>query len=146
MAPHAAAVFAEVSACCFGELSYGDIGEQARLRVYTGAPDHVEPTPVPEPKEAPADGGLHLVAYKPLFSGPAVERVPELQFQRPQPVVEISRADAETRGIANGQRVRVSSNGTSVEFLARVNKKLRRGVALVALEHAGGLQGTVEVR
>jgi NADH-quinone oxidoreductase subunit G len=146
VAPYAAAVFAEVSERCFGNLSFGEVGEQAPLRGYAGAPEHVEPAPVPEPKEAPVRDGLHLVAYKPLFSGPAVERVPELQFQRPQAVVEISRADAEARGIANGQQVRVSSNGTSVELLARVNKKLRAGVALVALEHAGGLQGPVEVR
>ncbi len=103
VAPYAAAVFAEVSECCFGDLSFGEVGEQAPLRVYAGAPEHVEPAPVPEPRAAPADGGLHLVAYKPLFSGPAVERVPELQFQRPQPEVELPRADARAMGIADRQ-------------------------------------------
>ena len=145
VAPSAAAVFAEVSECCFGDLSFGEVGEQAPLRVYAGAPEHVEPAPLPEPKEAPVDGRLHLVVYKPLFSGPAVERVAELQFQRPQPKVELSREDAKKRGIVNGQQVRVSSNGASVELPVRVNEKLRPGVALVALEHAGGLQGSVEV-
>jgi len=146
VAPTASGVFAEVSECCFGNLSFGEIGEQAPLRVYAGAPEHVEPAPLPEPKEAPAGGGLHLVTYNALFSGPAVERVPELQFQRPQAEVEISDADARARGIATGQQVHVSSNGTSVELRARVSKNLRAGVARIAAEHAGGLLGTVEVR
>ena len=145
VAPYAAAVFAEVSERCFGNLSFGEVGEQAPLRVYAGAPEHVEPAPVPEPKEAPADGGLHLVAYKPLFSGPAVERVPELQFQRPQPEVEISRADAAERGLSTGDVVTVSSNGTSVTLRVRISRSLRAGVARAPAEHTGGLHGTVEV-
>ena len=72
--------------------------------------------------------------------------MPELQFQRPQAEVEISTEDAQARGIANGQQVKISSNGTSVELRARVNKSLRNGIARVAAEHAGGLLGTVEVR
>src|SRR5206468_2924896 len=43
------------------------------------------------PKETTGRGGpLRLVRYRPLFSGPAVERVEELQFQRPDPVVDLS--------------------------------------------------------
>ncbi len=143
--PSAAGIFAEVSECCFGNLSFGEIGEQAPLRVYAGAPEHVEPAPLPEPKEAPADGGLHLVTYNALFSGPAVERVPELQFQRPPAEVEISRADAKSRGLSTGDVVTVGSNGTSVTLQVRVSRSLRAGVARMPAEHAGGLLGTVEV-
>jgi predicted molibdopterin-dependent oxidoreductase YjgC len=143
LAPHAASVFAEVSAHCFGGLTFGEVGEQAPLRGYEGASAHVAVKLPPEPKAAAK--GLKLVAYKPLFSGPAVERVPELQFQRPQAEVELSGADAKKRGIVTGQQVQLSSNGTSVELRARVNKHLRSGIVRVALEHAGGLQGTVEV-
>ena len=50
----------------------------------------------------PAAEGLRLVAYRPLFSGAAVERTPELQFQRPAGEVQISRADANARKIRNG--------------------------------------------
>jgi NADH-quinone oxidoreductase subunit G len=147
LSPHPPLVFAEVSECCYGGLSFADVGERAPLRSYAEAPAHVEAPALPEPAEAPAgDGKLHLVCYKPLFSGPAVERVAELQFQRPRPEVELSRADAEARGIANGQLVHVSSNGTSVELRARVSKTLRPGVARVAREHAGALLGVVEVR
>ena len=48
-------------------------------------------------------------------------------------------ADAESRGIANGDAVLVRSNGTSVELRARVNRRLIDGVARVADEHAGEL-------
>jgi len=145
VAPYAAAVFAEVSAACYGGLSFGEVGEQAPLRVYAGAPEHVEPAPVPEPKEAPVDGGLHLVAYKPLFSGPAVERVAELQFQRPRPEVELPRAYARAMGIRTGDMVTLSHNGTSIELRARLSPHLRDGVVLVALEHAAGLSGRVSI-
>jgi anaerobic selenocysteine-containing dehydrogenase len=127
----------------YGGLSFGEVGERAALRSYTEAPAHVEAPPIPEP---PAAGsGLRLVSYKPLFSGPAVERIDELQFQRPAAEVELARDDAKTRGIANGQTVTVSHNGTSVQLRARIAKDLRAGVVRIAREHAADLRGTVEV-
>ena len=90
-------------------------------------------------------GALHLHRYKPLFSGPAVERVPQLEFQRPERDVELSAADAERRGLATGDTVLVRSNGTSVELRARVDRKLVEGVARVADEHAADLHAAVEV-
>ena len=89
--------------------------------------------------------GLELVRYRPLFSGPAVERVPELQFQRPEAEVELSPADAESRGIASGETVKVSHNGTSLELRARISRGLREGSVRIANEHAGELGGRVEV-
>ena len=89
--------------------------------------------------------GLRLIRYKALFSGPAVERVPELEFQRPAAEVELSRVDAESRGIAGGETVRVSHNGTSLELRARIDGALRAGVVRIAAEHAGELGGSVEV-
>ena len=83
--------------------------------------------------------------YRPLFSGPAVERVPELQFQRPQREIELAFADAERRQIAEGDTVSVRSNGTSVELRARVSRALAAGVARVAEEHAADLHRDVEV-
>jgi NADH-quinone oxidoreductase subunit G len=143
LAPHAPAVFAELSEKLYGGLSFGDVGEHAPLRVYPEAPEHVEAPPLPEP--AAATDGLTLVCYKPLFSGPAVERVEELQFQRPAAEVELARDDAKARGIANGTTVTVSHNGTTVELRARIVKDLRKGVVRIAREHAGDLRGTVEV-
>ena len=108
VAPYASAVFAEVSQRCFGGISLAEVGERAPLRVYDGAPAHVDPPALPEPAAA-TGGGLRLVAYKPLFSGPAVERVAELQFQRPQAEAEISADDARTRGIANGDELTLTA-------------------------------------
>ncbi len=137
------AVFAELSERIYGGLSFAEVGERAPLRSYEDAPAHVDVPPLPAAEDTRQ--GLKLVCYKPLFSGPAVERVSELQFQRPQPEIELSPVDARERGITTGQLVRVGSNGTSIELRARVSKTLRAGVARVAQEHAGGLQGAVEV-
>ncbi len=145
LAPHSSAIFAEVAERCYGGLPFGDVGERAPLRGYREAPVHVVQEPLPEPHPALPAGALRLVAYRPLFSGPAVERVPELQFQRPPAEVRLAHADARAMGIASGDTVTVSRNGTSVELSASLSKDVRPGTALVALEHAQGLSGRVEL-
>jgi NADH-quinone oxidoreductase subunit G len=140
--PFPSAVFAELSAKIYDGLPFGEVGEQAPLRTRTEAPA----PELPEQPPAPKGEGLRLIRYKPLFSGPAIERVPELQFQRPEREVELSGKDAEARGIASGDTVRVTHNGTSVELRARVGRGLRPGVVRIASEHAGDLGGLVEVR
>ena len=52
----------------------------------------------PPPTKGP---GLALVRYRPLFSGPAVERIDQLEFQRPAPEVELAWEDAEARQLAS---------------------------------------------
>jgi predicted molibdopterin-dependent oxidoreductase YjgC len=147
LSPHASNVFDEISAKCFGGISYADIGEQAEL----------PPRPAVSSAERPNDSGNHgaparsaqglrLVAYRPLFSGPAVDRTPELQFQRPTGDVQISRADAAARGIRHGQKVTVSSNGTSVELRAQIARDLAAGTVRVAAPDAGDLHAIVEVK
>ena len=93
----------------------------------------------------PAGPGLELVRYRSLFSGAAVERIPQLQFQRPAPEVELAYEDAATREIGPGATVRVSSNGTSRELRATLSRKLRPGVVRIAAEHADGLADRVQV-
>jgi NADH-quinone oxidoreductase subunit G len=137
------AVFAEVSELCYAGLPFGDVGESAPLRGYEGAPTHVDPPPLPEPPDV--GSGLKLVCYTPLFSGPAVERVPELQFQRPQPEVEISEAEAKRRGIETGDEVTLTGGGATVTVRARVNRKLREGIARIPREFAGEVRGTVDI-
>jgi NADH-quinone oxidoreductase subunit G len=146
VAPYAAAVFAEVSELVYGGLGFGEVGERAPLRGYPEAQEHVERPALPEPHAQPArEGEIRLVAYKPLFSGAAVERVSELQFQRPQAELELSADDAQRHKIGSGDLVTVGSNGSAVTLPARVNRHLRRGIARVPVEHASGLQGVVEV-
>jgi anaerobic selenocysteine-containing dehydrogenase len=143
VSPHASLVFDEVSAACFGGISFGEIGETAGLP----APAQTEAPPQAWTADGPAqpDGKLRLVAYRPLFSGPAVDRTPELEFQRPPAEVQLARADARARGIRNGQTVTVSSNGTSVELRARIARDLSAGTARIPREHAGDLHPLVEV-
>jgi anaerobic selenocysteine-containing dehydrogenase len=142
LSPYPAHVFDELGRLAYGGTAFGDVGERAELAPRT--PTH--PVEVPATPEPPTVGGgpLHLVRYRPLFSGPAVERVDELQFQRPAREVELAPDDAALRGIQAGDTVRLSSNGTSVELRATINKALRPGAVRAAEEHVTGLQGGVE--
>ena len=146
LAPYAVGVFAEVSERVYGGLPFGEVGERAPLRGYPEAPGHVARPALPEPKpQKPAKGELRLVAYRPLFSGAAVERVTELQFQRPPAEVALARADARANGIATGDTVELSQNGHTLRLRARLSDEVRRGVALIADQHAAGLSGTVSL-
>jgi NADH-quinone oxidoreductase subunit G len=145
VAPYAAAVFADVSERVYGGLAFGEVGEHAPLRGYPEAKEHVAREALPEPQQKARRGEIRLVAYKPLFSGAAVERVMELQFQRPQPELELSADDARRRKIQSGDLVTVGSNGSAITLPARINRHLRAGIARVALEHANGLGGVVEL-
>jgi NADH-quinone oxidoreductase subunit G len=103
-------------------------------------------SPDPQAPTGKAAGpGLDLVRIRSLFSGPGVERIPQLQFQRPAPEIELAFDDAQSRGIAPGETVRVLSNGTSRDLRARLNRRLRTGVARVADEHAAGFEDRVQV-
>jgi NADH-quinone oxidoreductase subunit G len=147
---NAALVYEELAEHLFADLSLDDIGLEAPLpaRKPYAAPEGATtppPAPLPTPAAEAFVGELRLHRYRPLVSGPAVERVRELAFLRPEREVEVSAADADRRGIATGDSVLVRSNGTSVELRARVNRRLVEGVARIAEEHAGDLHAAVEV-
>jgi NADH-quinone oxidoreductase subunit G len=145
VSPYPSRVFEELSPTLYGGLAYGEIGETAPLRGRSEVP---EPRPQDEPRALRRSDGhyLSLVRYRPLFSGAAVERVAELQFQRPAPEVELALDDAQRRRISSGDEVEVRSDGTSVSLRARVRRDLMPGVVRIAEEHAGGLRAQVEVR
>ncbi len=145
LSPYPSVVFAEISERIFGALPFGEVGERAPLRKREPVGRVEAPKPEPVPKAKPERGRLRLLTYRPLFSGPAVERVPELQFQRPEPVAELSAEDAAARGVADGDEVVVRSNGTTALLRARLNRGLAAGVVRIAAEHARDLRGTVEV-
>jgi NADH-quinone oxidoreductase subunit G len=141
LSPYPSLVFEEVSAIAFGGIPFGEIGERAPLPAPTGTN-----TPIEVPADpTPDDRGLRLVRYRPLFSGPAVDRVPQLEFQRPQPEAELSEQDARSRGIRNGEEITIRSNGTSVTLRARLSRELRPGVVRVPEDFAGDLQPSVEI-
>jgi NADH-quinone oxidoreductase subunit G len=148
LSPYPSQVFEEVSGIVYGSRPYGEVGEEAPLPTPV-PPEQVAGEKVPDTRRV-SDGqgegpGLRLVTYRPLFSGPAVERVPELHFQRPAPEVELAAEDAQRLGIANGQEVTVRSNGTSASLRARLATDLSPGAARIAADHARGLEGRVEV-
>ncbi|MFL5969006.1 MAG: molybdopterin-dependent oxidoreductase [Gaiellaceae bacterium] len=141
LSPYPSAVFEEVSAIAFGGIPFGVVGERAELPPAT---DQKERGLTPEGVR-PQQSGFQLVRYRPLFSGPAVERTPQLQFQRPQAEVELSQHDAIDRRIRSGDEVTVRSNGTSVTLRARISGDLRAGVVRIPDEFAGDLQPSVEL-
>jgi NADH-quinone oxidoreductase subunit G len=150
LSPHASVVFEELSERCYGGIPFGSVGEKAPSppRIPYVAPEPASSAPIPPVGPEPDEhflGTLRLQRYRPLFSGPAVERVPELQFQRPPAEIELARDDAERRQIADGDVVDVRSNGTSRSLRARVNRALVAGTARIADEHAGDLHRDVEV-
>ena len=150
VSPYPAAVFEELADRLYGGMAFGEVGERARLpeRTPYEAPEPAPPAPTPAAAAAAPEhflGNLRLQRYRPLFSGPAVDRVPELAFQRPPAEVELAHTDAERRSIANGDAVTVRSNGTSVALRARVSRALPEGTARIAEEHAADLHRDVEV-
>ncbi|HST15315.1 MAG TPA: molybdopterin-dependent oxidoreductase [Gaiellaceae bacterium] len=152
VSPHVSVLFGEVAAKCFGGISFGDVGERAELPPRAEEVSDTNPVsdthtnPVSDTHTRAAGTGLRLVTYRPLFSGAAVERTPELEFQKPGAEIQLSRDDAKERGIKNGQTVTVSSNGTSFELRARIAKDLQAGVVRVARDHAGDLHANVDVK
>jgi NADH dehydrogenase/NADH:ubiquinone oxidoreductase subunit G len=142
LSPHTSVVFDEVAAKCFGGITFAQVGERAELPPRA---EKVSDT-VKVSDTGEREAGLRLVAYRPLFSGAAVERVPELQFQKPDAEVQLSPDDAKARGIRNGATVTVSSNGTSLRLRALIARDLRAGVVRIPRDHAGDLHATVEVR
>ena len=144
LSPYPSLVFDELSERAFAGLSYEDLGEQAPLPSRPAAAAAPEARDEPFPPK-PRGKGLQLLRYRPLFSGPAVERTEELQFQRPPREIELSARDAKRLGVGRGQSVEVRSNGTSVELRAAINRRLRAGTVRIAEEHAGDLHPTVEV-
>jgi NADH dehydrogenase/NADH:ubiquinone oxidoreductase subunit G len=132
LSPYASVVYEEL----FGEV-FEDVGVTAPLQT-AASPAAVSASARPQ--------GTRLVRYRPLFSGPAVERVEKFDFQRPTDEVGLSRADAERIGVRDGHAVRVRTNGTSAELRARVRRNLEAGVVLVAEGTAENLKpGPVEV-
>jgi anaerobic selenocysteine-containing dehydrogenase len=141
LSPYASTVFEEISGRCYGGISYGDVGELAPLP----PPAERAIPPAREAQPQPAGPGLRVVAYRPLFSGPAVDRTPELQFQRPDGEIQLAPADARPRGIRTGDTVTVTSNGTSLTLRARLARDLAAGAVRIPREHAADLHPTVEV-
>ncbi|MGH2954303.1 MAG: NADH-quinone oxidoreductase subunit NuoG [Solirubrobacterales bacterium] len=108
------------------------------------------------PSSPPAGGraggdGLRLGTYRDLWAGEVTERNPALRFLVPSQRLELSTADAERLGIADGDPVEVRSNGTSLRARAALRERVSPGSAFLiegtAADNATALAGaeTVEV-
>ncbi len=145
ISPHPAVLFEELSPKVLGGVTYGATGDRAPLAPRPPLDATAITAPAPEPAPVAAAGSLQLVRYRALFSGPAVERIPELQFQRPAEELELSVEDAARLGIAGGNTVVVSSEGASATLRARVNRRLIAGAVRAAEEHVRELADSVTV-
>ncbi|HTU31702.1 MAG TPA: NADH-quinone oxidoreductase subunit NuoG [Solirubrobacteraceae bacterium] len=78
------------------------------------------------------NGHLALGTYRPLWAAPEVEISPALQYLVPRQSVELSPADASLRGIADGEQVVVSQNGTRLTATAVIRSNIPDGAAFLA--------------
>jgi len=93
--------------------------------------------PAPAPATAPAavasgNGHLRLGVHRPIWASPEVEISPALKFLIAEQHAELSPEDAERLGIADGDSVRVASNGTVVDATAAVHSGVPAGTVFLA--------------
>jgi NADH-quinone oxidoreductase subunit G len=83
------------------------------------------------------NGALRLGTYRPIWAAPEVEVSPALKFAVARQQVELAPEDAQRLGIANGEAVEVSQNGTALEAIAHVRTGVQAGTAFLADGIAG---------
>jgi NADH-quinone oxidoreductase subunit G len=108
----------------------GEAGAAAPVRV-------AAPAPTPGSAAATRNGGLRLGTYRPIWAAPEVEISPALKFTVASQQVELAPEDAQRLGIAHGEAVEVSQNGTAVKATAHVRTGVQAGTAFLADGIAG---------
>jgi NADH-quinone oxidoreductase subunit G len=106
---------------------------------------------ISQTSDAPKNGALRLGRYRPIWADPQVEISPALHYTIARQQVELSPEDAARLGIASGQTVEVSQNGTRLEGTAQVRSGVPTGTAFlaegIAAESANLLtEPTIDVR
>jgi predicted molibdopterin-dependent oxidoreductase YjgC len=112
----------------FAGVAWSDIGERGALTA-ASAPGSDGPAR-PQITAGQATGTI-VVGYRQLMSGAAVDHSPVLHFQR-RAGIEIAHDDAQSLGVATGDRVEVAYDGHSVTGAAIVLRRLRPGVVRMA--------------
>ncbi len=98
------------------------------------------PRPAGPPRiDAPKDGApsgeasaLRLGTYRPIWAAPEVEISPALHYAIARQQVELSPQDARRLGIASGETVHVTQNGTRLKATAAVRTGVPQGIAFLA--------------
>ncbi len=75
--------------------------------------------------------GLRLGTYRDLWAAEVTERSPALRFLMPGQTLELSLADSERLGVAQGDEVQVRSNGHSVKARVAVRERIRPGAGFL---------------
>ena len=81
---------------------------------------------------APSNGGLRLGTYRSIWAAPEVEISPALLYTIPRQQVELSPEDALALGIADGDPIGLSQNGTRLHGWARIRSGVPAGTAFLA--------------
>jgi NADH-quinone oxidoreductase subunit G len=81
---------------------------------------------------AARNGSLKLGRYRSIWASPEVEISPSLHYTIAQQQIELAPEDATRLGIANGETVEVSQNGTRLRGRAAVRTGVPAGVAFLA--------------
>ena len=140
LAPTAGAVHRAMAAACpgFAGESWDAIGRRDPVAPRLPAPGD-EPAPAPAappesraaaPAPATAPAPMRAAVFRPMFSGPAVERSEHLAFQEPREIV-LNRSDAQRLGIAAGQELVVRAGDIEVRGPARLSRALDAGAVRV---------------
>jgi NADH-quinone oxidoreductase subunit G len=74
---------------------------------------------------------LKLGTYRDIWAGPITELNPPLRFLRPQQRFELSRADAERLELKNGDEVKVTRNGSSIQAQVTIRERISEGICFL---------------
>ena len=80
-----------------------------------------------DPGSDPSGPSIRLGTYRDLWAYEVTERSPALRFLMPAQTLELSLADAERIGVAQGDQVSVRSNGHSVTAKVAIRERIRPG-------------------
>jgi len=78
------------------------------------------------------EDGLALGTYRDLWAGPITELNPPLKFLTPHQRLEISPHDAERLDLKNGEAIRVSQNGSSIDAAVLIKERIAPGTVFMA--------------
>jgi NADH-quinone oxidoreductase subunit G len=139
----AAAIFAEIAdrSLVYRGITLDEIGGrgvrwQERAESRSASADLFGPVAFSDPEEPrtaprPGDGELRLATRRDLWASWETDRSPSLRFLRPSQELVLNPFDAERLGIARGDRVVVSSNGSALEAEVAPRESVKRGTCLL---------------
>ena len=104
-------------------------GDRRQGQSWTPAP--IEGTPATGSAAPPNGDGLLLGTYRDLWAADVTKRNPALRFLMPKQKLELAARDAKSLELGNGDPVRVSVNGHSVDATVAIRERMREGAAFL---------------